>query len=397
MDHLTLLLPENMFGFQAGKSTGDAIAAVLDKVNSLRSQGLKTCLLSMDASSAFDLVSHKLILGSLKRLGIGQKMLNWVASFLSDCSLSVKINDELSSSWTPDLGAGQGRRFSPDLYNISTLTAVLWCLTAFSVGFADDGMDVVSGKTIEECECNAQRVLEERKEWHDCAGLALNPDKTGYMGIGFEPKPLVLDGTIIYASSSLKFLGITIQSNSSWEKTVENLCNRIRFAASRIRTEGRFFDCWDRKKLYNGWILGPLHASALAFLPILNSSQLHDLQVALNAGVRAVVNLPKYGHFKLTDIRSHLGIMSIEQIKEKIILQAAWKRREQFQELNNSLSGPSTRSRAKGNIPHPIQKGTLNKMISTSVSCGWNRLPLDIKLEEDAKKAKKMIANFVCM
>ena len=125
-------------------------------------------------------------------------MLNWVASFLSDCSLSVKINDELSSSWTPDLGAGQGRRFSPDLYNISTLTAVLWCLTAFSVGFADDGMDVVSGKTIEECECNAQRVLEERKEWHDCAGLALNPDKTGYMGIGFEPKPLVLDGTILH-------------------------------------------------------------------------------------------------------------------------------------------------------------------------------------------------------
>ena len=121
MDHLTLILPENMFGFQAGKSTRDAIAAVLDKVNLLHSQGLKTCLLSMDASCAFDLVSHDLILGSLKRLGIGKRMLNWVESFLSDCSLSVKINNQLSSSWTPDIGAGHGTPiFSRSVQHIYT-------------------------------------------------------------------------------------------------------------------------------------------------------------------------------------------------------------------------------------------------------------------------------------
>ena len=116
----------------------------------------------------------------------------------------------------------------------------------------------------------------------------------------------------------------------------------------------------------------------------------------MNAGVRAVANLPKYGHFNLTEIRTHLGIQSVVQIKEKVILQAAWKRRDQYQELNQSLSGPSTRSRAKGNVPHPIRKGPLNKMISTSLSCGWNRLPITIKFEEDAKKAKRMIAEFVC-
>ena len=384
-----------MFGFQAGKSTGDAIVAVLDEINRLRSQGLKTCLLSMDASCAFDLVSHQLILGSLSRLGIGNKMIKWTESFLRNCSLSVKINDKLSSSWTPDIGAGQGRRFSPDLYNVSTLTAILWCITIFSVGFADDGMDVISGQTIEECETKAQQVLEARKDWYDCAGLALNPEKTGYMGIGFDPKPLVLDGTIITASSSLKFLGITIQSNLSWDKTIDSLCNRIRFAASRIRTEGRFFDCWDRKKLYNGWILGPLHASALAFLPNLNSSQRHDLQVAMNAGVRAVANIPKYGYFNISDLRSRLNILSIEQITEKIILQAAWKRKGEFLEVNNSLSGPSTRSRAKGNIPHPIQKGYLGKMISTSLRRGWNRLPIAIKHEDNATKAKKLIRDYI--
>ena len=394
-DHLSRIIPDNMFGFQAGKSTGDAVAAVLDQVNYLRSQGLKTCLLSMDASSAFDLVSHQLVLGSLARLGVGKKMLDWTESFLKNCSLSVKINDKLSSSWSPDLGAGQGRRFSPDLYNVSTLTAVFWILVSFFVGFADDGIDVVSGKTIEECEFNAKLVLESRIDWYNSAGLALNPEKTVFMGIGFEPNPLIISGTVINPSQSLKFLGITIQSTLSWDMTIDNLCNRFRYAASRIRSEGKYFDCWDKKKLYNGWILGPLHASAIAFLPSINSLQKQKLQVAMNAGIRAVANLPHYGYHNLSEIRSQLKIQNIDVITEKIILCAAWKRRNDFNEMNTSLNGPSTRTRAKGNIPHPKQKGPLGKMTSTIITCGWNRLPVHIKHEENASKAKKKIVQYV--
>ena len=219
--------------------------------------------------------------------------------------------------------------------NVSTLTAVFWCLVSFFVGFADDGIDVVSGKTSEECENNAKHVLEARVEWYRCSGLALNPEKTVYMGIGFDPKPLVLDGTVIKAATSLKFLGISIQSNLGWDKTIDNLCNRFRFAASRIRSEGQFFDCWDKKKLYNGWILGPLHASAIAFLPSLNSSQKQKLQVAMNAGVRAIANLPRYGHFDLSKLRSELRMQNINQITEKTILLAAWKKRGEFLDRNN--------------------------------------------------------------
>ena len=148
--------------------------------------------------------------------------------------------------------------------------------------------------------------------------------------------------------------------------------------------------------MFNGWALGPLHASALAFLPSLNASQKTKLQVALNAGIGAVANLPRYGHFNLSELRAQLRIPNIEQITEKTILFAAWKKKSEFNELNNSLTGPSTRSRAQGNIPQPIQKGPMGKAISTSIACGWNRLPLAIKRENDATKAKKLINNHVC-
>jgi len=326
IDHLSLILPDNMYGFRAGKSTGDAVVAIMDRVKELRGQGKKVCLLSVDASSAFDLVSHDLLLGSLERIGVGPKMLAWTKGFLSECRLSVKIDEVLSSNWFPDIGAGQGRRFSPDLYNVSSLTAVFWCIASFFVAFADDGMDIIAGTTQDECEHNALAVLKERMEWFKATGLSLNLKKTEYMGIGFTPKSIMIDGFTINATSSLKFLGLTIQSDLGWDNVVDSLCNSIRYSASKIRTEGRLFDLWDRKILFGGWILGSVYANGIAYLPLLNISQSQRLQVAMNAGVRAVANLPRYGQANLSDIREKLKIPSIEQITEKVILDAAWKK-----------------------------------------------------------------------
>ena len=361
----------------------------------LRSQGKKVCLLSMDASCAFDLVHHDLILGSLARLGVGEKMLEWTRSFLKNCSLSVKIDDEVSSSWNPDIGAGQGRRLSPDLFNVSSLTSLIWCLYSFAVNFADDGMDVVAGQTTEECERLLNITLEERIKWFDAAGLSLNLSKTEFMGIGFDPSPISYGSVTINPSSTIKFLGVTIQANLKWDKTVDNLCNRMRFSASKIRTEGRFFDCWERKILFNGWVLGPLYASAISFLPLLNATQRQKLQVAMNSGIRAVSNIPHYGRHNISALRSKLGIPSIAQITDILVLTAAWNRREHFQTQALNMSGPSTRSREKGNVPQPVQKGYLGQMVATAVSCGWNRLPKNIKSENNTLKAKKLIRQHI--
>ena len=366
----------------------------MDKVKELRVEGKKVCLVSVDASSAFDLVNHDLLLGSLEKIGVGPKMLAWTKSFLSNCCLSVKIDDVLSSHWYPDIGAGQGRRFSPDLYGISSLTAVFWCVASFFVSFADDGMDVISGLTQADCENNAKIILKERMEWFDAAGLSINLEKTEFMGIGFTPKPITIDGLTINAKSSLKFLGLTLQSDLGWDSTVEDMCNRIRRSAYKIRTEGRLFDIWDRKILFGGWILGSLYANAIAYLPLLTVTQRQKMQVAMNAGVRAVVNMPHYGQANLSSIREKLKIPSIDQITEKVILSASWKNRFQYRSQKNDMSGPKTRARSKGNIPQPKQTGLHGKMISTALVSGWNRLPLAIKDEEDAQKAKQLIKKF---
>ena len=88
------------------------------------------------------------------------------------------------------------------------------------------------------------------------------------------------------------------------------------------------------------------------------------------------------------------GVYCIDQITEKVILSASWKNRFQYRSQKNDMSGPKTRARSKGNIPQPKQTGLHGKMISTALVSGWNRLPLAIKDEEDAQKAKQLIKKF---
>ena len=91
-------------------------------------------------------------------------------------------------------------------------------------------------------------------------------------------------------------------------------------------------------------------ANGLAYLPSLTNDQLKDLQTAMNASIRAILQLPKYGHLPMSEYRAMLGLESIETIRDKIVAVEAWKRRQNLVNLL-ATEGRATRSRNKLNIP----------------------------------------------
>ena len=70
------------------------------------------------------------------------------------------------------------------------------------------------------------------------------------------------------------------------------------------------------------------------FLPFLTQSLISDLQIAMNAGVRAIFGLCRYGFENITSLRKSLEIPSVIEIKEYVCLKGAWDRRDWFK--NNS-------------------------------------------------------------
>ena len=57
-------------------------------------------------------------------------------------------------------------------------------------------------------------------------------------------------------------------------------------------------------------------------LPTVTKSDIHNIQMACNSGLRAVWGAPKYGYIDVIGIRKHLNIPSVEMITilEEIIL-----------------------------------------------------------------------------
>ena len=174
VQHLERVFPDNIYGFRSGRGTQDAVGKVLDCVHQHRANGKQVALLSMDASCAFDLINHDVILNSLEIVGVGPLMCKFTESFLKGCTNFVQIGDSKSDEWSVETGPGQGRRNSPDYYNLATMSQPLFSFLSDFIGYADDEVDVVHGDTQGECNAKLILIVEARQVWYQKIGLALN-------------------------------------------------------------------------------------------------------------------------------------------------------------------------------------------------------------------------------
>ena len=129
--------------------------------------------------------------------------------------------------------------------------------------------------------------------------------------MGCNPDAIMVDGCLVVPKKELLFLGSKISSDLGWKAHIKSLCEKIRFSAGRIRTEGRLFSLNDKKLLFIGWIRGLVHANSLAYLPFVTKKELNDVQVAMNSGVRAMFNLRRFGNDPVNHLRKNLKIPSI--------------------------------------------------------------------------------------
>ena len=382
-----------MYGFRKSKGTQDALVRITDRIMELKASGKTVAILALDASAAFDCLNHNVILTSLKIMGVGQRMIHWSESFLTSCSKFVDIDGIHLDYWTLAVGVGQGRKLSPDYYNVGSTSAASWSKISESFLFADDGANVIAGDSISDCNQKIQEVANELALWFDLVGLTLNPQKSEVIGFGFDPEPITIKGHLVQPKKSIKFLGLHIQSDLKWDQQVELICNKLRSSAGRIRVEGYHFTIKDRRQLYFAWTQGCLMSNALVLLPRLNSIELFTLQTAANAAIRAVLGLPRFGKVPINDLRMQLKIPSVRNICDRVLNEYAWKRNSHA--VANKVIVRNTRSTASGKIIHPIQKSLRGHMISTKADLAWNSLPIETKFELQQSRAFALIKKSV--
>ena len=320
-------------------------------------------------------------------------MQSWVKSFMSNCKYTVKIGNNTSESWFPHIGVGQGRRLSPILFNIGCLSMQFWEKVGKSIVYADDGCTIISGDTMEDLNRNIEIACYDKTEWYQDAGFVINGAKSELLGINCKPDPITVAGHKVLNKSNIKFLGLHITHDLKWNVHINKLCDKARFAANKIRSEGWCFSLKDRALLYNGWVRSLFHTNAVAFLPFASKTQMAESQRAMNSGIRAIYGIARFGYEDISNLSRKLHIPGIVEIRNYVCQKAAWLRRSYFRTKIPDV--PRTRSQTLKRIPLEDSRGWLGKSLNCTLTPFWNELPLAAKECEDSLKLTCLLKKHV--
>ncbi|KAL1463833.1 hypothetical protein WDU94_015538 [Cyamophila willieti] len=101
LEHHNLLV-EQQFGFRHGRSTSDAVAHFIQKLDIILASGQQAIGIFCDLTKAFDCVDHALLLSKLPTFGIRGTALLWIQSYLSNRQQKVKVPSCSAPSVTPN-------------------------------------------------------------------------------------------------------------------------------------------------------------------------------------------------------------------------------------------------------------------------------------------------------
>ena len=227
-------LNEKQFGFRARCSTTLAIAETVEKLRLNMSR--KQFCIFLDFSKAFDTINHDLMIEKLERYGVRGVVLNWFRSYLLHRQQTVFINGVFSEYKVVNSGVPQGSILGPLLFIIYTNDFLKTCQYFDMYMFADDTTIMYSAETLDDRCIHSDIVC--LQEWINCNYLYLNVRKSELMWFCEPITDIRLQNENLKNSDSVKYLGIHLDRNFSFEVHVDNVVKRLSkhvFAISRIR------------------------------------------------------------------------------------------------------------------------------------------------------------------
>ena len=178
------LLPDFQSAYREGYSTETALLKLTNDALWLMENKQILVVAIMDLSTAFDTVDHDLLLSVLHNsFGISNTALSWYETYLTPCTMTVKVNNSSSEMTNLKYGVPQGSCSGANIFTAYSSLIKNVVDDTFTLNrFTDDHSiwrDYVVGN-INEMN-NLKKDLEENLDsighWMDQMRLKLNPNK----------------------------------------------------------------------------------------------------------------------------------------------------------------------------------------------------------------------------
>lgn len=225
-------IPKEQAGFRPNRGSVEQVLALTTFIENGFQKNLKTFVIFVDLSSAYDTVWRQGILLKLSRIIPCKKMINIFNDMLSNRRFQIHINDKKSKWKLLNNGLPQGSVIAPLLFNLYISDIPHTASKLFQ--YADDLAIVYQCKTFEEAEVCLENDLKIVFDYYTSWRLKPNPSKTVISTFHLNNKeanrvPIVKfnDVQLTYDKTP-KYLGITLDRSLTYKTHLSKTALKVR-------------------------------------------------------------------------------------------------------------------------------------------------------------------------
>ena len=261
------LISDRQYGFRPGRSCADLLAHVTHTFSDTVRRYGESVAVALDISKAFDRVWHSKLLSKLPSFGIPPNLCTLIKSFLTDRSISVRVDGHTSPSAPINSGVPQGSVLSPTLF-LLFINDLLSCTNNPIHSYADDSTLHMS-KVFDSAADSTQHLDESRRsvelslsddlkaitEWGDSNLVKFNSSKTqctifSLKQSNFNPH-LQFSNSILSVDNELHMLGLSFSSDLSWKTHITQLAKS---ASQKLGVLYRFRNFFTSRQLFTLYV-----------------------------------------------------------------------------------------------------------------------------------------------
>ncbi|KAJ2950757.1 hypothetical protein O0L34_g9018 [Tuta absoluta] len=293
---------QEQFGFRAEHSTTLQLSRVLHHMAVNINKKEHTVAVFLDMEKAFDRVWHPGLIYKLATTNVPPRLVRIIASFLNGRSFRVRVDQTISTERPILAGVPQGSCLSPVLYSLYTDDIPVGDRTELAL-YADDAAYLTSTIRPDFAVKRLQKTLNLLPAWLGKWRLAANASKTLAILVSGpripppsrQPPKLEFLGQTIPWSTTVKYLGVTIDRGLTMAPHVENVISSTRTARALLRPVLKStLPLRIKLGVYKGYIRPRLTYAAPSWYALVSETNRKRLRAQQNITLRTVVNAPMF-------------------------------------------------------------------------------------------------------